>query len=92
MKTNLCQINDLKGLQALKPEDIKVITEMWKTIADGAGGAGGGSSASLELQGVLTDAEFKKVKDIKQEISKKTLAQLKDMCATNKLPKSGKFL
>jgi len=42
-----------------------------------------------EIQGVLSDAEFAAVKQVKQEIAKKTVAQLQAMLVTNKMAKSG---
>ncbi|CAD7933017.1 unnamed protein product [Amoebophrya sp. A120] len=121
-QNNLCAVDDIKGLQALKPEDAKKITDMWALLK--AGGklenipspAKGGASSSgaapaggvnppaaggvkrpaeqslaelIEVQGVLSDAEFAAIKIVKEEIRKKTVAQLGAMLATNKLAKSG---
>jgi len=89
MKANLCELEHLKGLESLKPEDHQKVKDLWIGLKEGGGVGGTSGAGSMEMQGVLTDQQFVKFKEIKVDLSKKNLTQLKEMCAVNKLAKTG---
>ncbi|CAD7938220.1 unnamed protein product [Amoebophrya sp. A25] len=105
MKENLCVLDDIKGLEAVKPEDRKKMQELWEALVSAdtstamkspmgkAGGVKRPAETSLadlmENQGVLSDAEYAAIKEVKGEIAKKSVAQLAEMLSRNGLPKNG---